>query len=275
MKVKQAWCRMYVMAASVPRRHCPFRIILIGDLIMKEDLDAQEIELKALEKEADDIDLLISELGKTENYSQQLIEKSSIDIFGTATRDFSNKLILWCSIGLLISTVGTVNEEINAVGLKIHIDKLYVIPVAVMSVLVFYVSGLLSLSYADYRRWSAVYAQNVRPLTLVANKLQIRNQETLKEASRVADELVKMSESGEDMGPEDNEGIPLAVKNRIFVYKDKIEKSTNMIKALGSVGIGMKRQAMISFTIFIIFPLLYSIAVGALLINSALIQFPH
>src|SRR5258708_6928984 len=76
----------------------------------------------------------------------RLVEKSSVDPFGSATRSLIDKLILVSAIGALVATFGVDKPEVNLGPFKIDVHVVKFIPFLIAITIVFYGASLLSLA---------------------------------------------------------------------------------------------------------------------------------
>ena len=102
---------------------------------------------------------------------QEFIEKTSIDVMGPATRDYSNKLVISSAFGALVSTFGVASDAVGLWGFKVDINVAYVIPLLIIAVIVFHMAGLAVLAGTDVRRWHSVYNSNARFMKTAIDEL--------------------------------------------------------------------------------------------------------
>jgi hypothetical protein len=206
---------------------------------------------------------------------QQLVEKTSVDLFGSATRSLMDKLILASSIGALISTVGKVDEELALGPIKINVELVYVIPISLICVIAFYGLGFAILAQADVWRWRATYNQSVnliRPFVERLQELLKHNAATYAEQAKLDQERIT---NGEDLGPDGEDGFLLKFKKDA---KDASERSDEILKTILQItrrGVRAKQQAMFSVLVFMVLPMAFGATAIGLLTYFAVHVLPR
>jgi len=201
---------------------------------------------------------------------QQLIEKTSVDPFGSATRSHIDKLILASSIGVLIATVGKVDPKVTLGPFTLAVEVVKFIPIFVAIAIAFYGASLLSLAVADIRKWRATYKLSVatiRPLIRNILAAMTKNQETFKDQAAIFQDMIK---NGEELGELDEDGMPLIVKNAATAAHERSKIMKGELQKLLRPAARIRTQFAIALTIFVILPLTFSALSVGLLSYSAL-----
>ncbi len=198
----------------------------------------------------------------------RLVEKSSVDPFGSATRSFIDKLMLVSTIGAIIATVGVVKPEVDLGTFKIDIHVVKFIPVFIAITIVLYGASLLSLATPDIRKWWATHrlsAATLQPASAMILAVMAESESTFREQGEFFKQKIA---AGEDMGELDKDEVPLIVKNaaaeaatRSKILKRELAKLLRPVKR-------MRRQFAISLAIFVILPLIFGGLCICLLIYS-------
>jgi hypothetical protein len=201
---------------------------------------------------------------------QQLIEKSSVDPFGSATRSHIDKLILASLIGVLLATVGHIDPSVHLGPFTIDVKVVKFIPAFITVAIVFYGASLLSLAIADIRKWRATYRLSVatmRPLIRNILAAMAENQRIFSDQGAFFREMMA---NGEEFGEADEDGIPLIVKEAAREANERSEGMKGELQKLLRPAVRMKTQFTIALSIFVIMPLIFGGLSICLLIYSAL-----
>ena len=201
----------------------------------------------------------------------RLVEKSSVDPFGSATRSLIDKLMLVSTIGAVIASVGEVKPEIGLGPFKIDIHVVKFIPVFIAIAIAFYGASLLSLATADIRKWSAtnrLSAATLQPMTAMILAAMAENDKTFRGQAELFKSMIA---AGEDMGELDKDGIPLIVKaaaaeanTRSEILKREHAKVLQPVKRV-------RKQFVVGLAIFVTLPLMFGGLSICLLIYSMIL----
>jgi hypothetical protein len=204
----------------------------------------------------------------------RLVEKSSVDPFGAATRSLIDKLLLVSTIGAVVATVGAVKPEVDLGPFKLDIHVVKLIPVFIIATIVFYGASLLSLAAIDIRKWWATHrlsATTLKPITTIILTAMAENGRIFREQAEL---LNAMIEAGEDMGEVDQDEVPLIVKKAAAEANARSEiLKAEHAKLLQPVN-RVRRQFAIGLAIFVILPTMFGGLSICLLIYSIIRGLP-
>jgi hypothetical protein len=231
--------------------------------------------MKMLPTSDDDIDFLLAELPQLENKANSLIEKVSVDPLGAATRDYSNKILTFSSVGIVISTFGELTGQTgNLFGLGFKVTHLFIVPIALIFVIVFYAVGLGVLAFIDVLRWKATYRQNSAPLQEITIKVQNYQKTLLEKVKQLGEQelqvttLYPVDELGAD-------GIPLIFKERVLSLVREASNLTNLLAELSRPLSFQRRLNSAASIVFLVSPIGFGIIASILLAISAITLYPN
>jgi hypothetical protein len=177
----------------------------------------------------------------------QFKEKTAIDVFGSSTRSYADKLLLTCAIGILLGTVGKVDKTLPLGPITINVESVYVIPIAVVFIIIYYGIALAILARSDFVRWTALLGQSNESIKEFAAMVV--------EASGYAVELLQRTAN-----PKDQEKLRKIVQNYAEVCSQLADLSVQSRKRV--------KQAIV---VFIVLPLFFGVITVCLLIYSLFI----
>ncbi len=215
-----------------------------------------------------DFDRTMADLASLEERLQSLTEATSVDFLGSSSRDFSNKLFFWASAGVVISTAGSVQANQTLMGFNLVVERLFVIPLSLVAVIVFYALALFVLGRTDYRRWAARYRRQSSDSMQTNRRLAAVMTFYMESARRAGHEAMSSDNPHE---PVDAEGIPLSLKNRLADLSEKVGRISEMALSVAAVGLRVQRQTTAAALLFIGAPIVFGAAACGLLIRSAIL----
>ncbi|MGY3482270.1 putative membrane protein YqjE [Bradyrhizobium sp. USDA 4011] len=203
----------------------------------------------------------------------RLVEKSSVDPFGSATRSVIDKLMLVSTIGAVIATVGIVKEvDLGPFKIDVHVVKF--IPVFIAITIVFYGASLHSLATTDIRKWWAtnrLSATSLQPVSAMILALMAENERIFREQAELFREMIA---AGEDIGELDEDEVPLIVKKAAAEADARSEVLKREHAKLLQPVERERKQFAIGLAIFVILPLMFGGLSICLLIYSMIRGLP-
>ena len=201
------------------------------------------------------------ELIEAEGILQELILYASVDLLGSSTRSYLDKVVISACIGILAGTVGTLSPKPTLGPFVITIAASWALPAAVTAAILFYSFGFIVLAQADWRRWEAGFAIKQVKLVSLARTLDQIVRDEAERFSVFSREIELRSANCEYLDPSTlTDGLPTPLVVRAKLLRELSDSVARIIGSIVRPSRRLRKQAILHLVTFVGFPVFLSVS---------------